>query len=145
MATVQSELAQTEQEGFEESIKDYILLVRAAKELLENRTNVLLKLQTLEADTKAKIEKQTKNTSSSKTAVFASEVQQAQTAETDQKSQFEKLSKEIREELEKFNAKKGREMRKALSNFVTKNMNAQLRIVGLWKEILADLEDKKQQ
>jgi len=143
MATVQTELAQSEMEGYENSVKDYVLLVRAAKELLENRSNCLLKLQSLEADTKAKQEKQSKNSASSKAGAFVAETQQAQAAEADQKVVFEKLSKDVREELEKFNAKKGREMKKALSDIITKNMNAQLRIVGLWKEALADLEEKK--
>jgi len=143
MATVQNDLAQSEMDGFENSVKDYVLLVRAAKELLENRWNSLQKLQFLEADKKSKIEKQSKNAASSKTAALTAEVQQATTAESEQRASFDKLSKEVRIELEKFNMKKGREMRKALSSFVTKNMNAQLRIVGLWKEILADLEEKK--
>jgi len=144
MATVQGELALSEIDQYEKSIKDYILLVRAAKDLLENRSNALLKLQTLEADTKSKQERLSKNTSAAKTAALTTELQQAQAAEAEQKSVFEKLSKEIKEELEKFTVRKGRDLRKAASELVRQNMNAHLRVVGLWKEVLADLEEKKQ-
>jgi len=145
MATVQGELALSEIDQYEKSIKDYILLVRAAKELLENRSNALLKLQTLEADTKTKQERLSKNTSAPKIATLTTELQQAQAAEAEQKSVFEKLSKEIKEELEKFRVRKGRDLRKAISELVRQNMNAHLRVVGLWKEVLADLEEKKQE
>jgi len=145
MATVQGELALSEIDQYEKSIKDYILLVRAAKDLLENRSNALLKLQTLEADTKSKQERLSKNTYAAKTAALTTELQQAQAAEAEQKSVFEKLSKEIKEELEKFRVRKGRDLRKAISELVRQNMNAHLRVVGLWKEVLADLEEKKQE
>jgi len=111
MATIQGELAISEMDTFEKSVKDYILLVKAAKELLENRTNALLKLQTLESDTKLKQEKVAKNISA-KNSVLTTELQQAQTAESDQKAIFEKLSKEIRQELESFRSKKERKFEK---------------------------------
>jgi len=144
MGAVEAELGHTEIDGYENTVKDYILLVRAAKELMENRTNSLFKLQTLEADTKSKQEKATKNSSSSKATAFTNELQQAQNVEAEQRKYFDKMSKEVREELEKFKARKGKEMRKTLSELVRQNMNAQLRVVGLWKEILAELEEKKQ-
>jgi len=142
MATIQGELALSEFDTFESSIKDYMLLVKAAKELLENRNYALLKYQTLEADTKAKQEKVAKSVGSGK-GPLTTELQQAQTAEADQKVVFEKLSKEIRQELDTFKSKKGREIRKVMSELVRQNMDAQLRVVGLWKEVLQDLEEKK--
>jgi len=145
MATIHGELAQSEMESFELSLKDYILWVRSAKEVLENRVAALQKLQNLEADSKAKHERLSKNTSAGRAAALTAELQQAQTAETDQKNLFENLSKEVKAELENFKEKKGKELRKVLSEFVRQNMNAQLRVVGLWKEILADLEEQKRQ
>jgi len=88
MATIHSELAQSESDTFEDSVKDYILLVRSAKEVLENRTNALQKLQNLEADVKVKQDRLAKNTSSSKAASLQTELQQAQDAEAEQKKTF---------------------------------------------------------
>lgn len=143
MSTVHGELAQSEIDGYEETVKDYILQVHSVKDVLENRNISLQKLQNLEYDVKVKQERLAKNTSASKAPQLQAEVKQAESVATDQQKAFDTLSKEVRTELEAFKQKKGKVIHKAITDLVRQNMDAQLRIVGLWKEMLADLEDKK--
>lgn len=143
MATLTDELAHGETDLFEDQVKDYIRLVGACKDLMENRNVALLELQTCKADLALKSDRRTKNQGSSKTSTLAADLQDAQEAETHAEQNFNSMSRSVKSELEAFKINKGRDLRHALRELVRMNINHQLRVVNLWKELLNELEEKK--
>jgi len=126
MSELAKEVAQTQTEVFEDAVKDYVRVVAAIKEILEVRTQALVKVIALQK------ESQTKGDEESKKKEAAS-IQE-----------FKRISKRVKVELQTFRETKGHEMRDAMRALVKANMDYQLRIADLWKELLRDLEDDTQ-
>jgi hypothetical protein len=123
MSELAKEVAQTQTEVFEDAVKDYVRVVSAVKEILDVRTDALSKvaLAQKEAQTKGDEESKKKETASIQ--------------------EFKRISKRVKVELQSFRETKGHEMRDAMRALVKANMDYQLRIADLWKELLRDLED----
>jgi sorting nexin-1/2 len=135
MSLLTDELVRGETDLFEDQIKDYIRIVQSCKDLMENRNALLLSLQTSKATLQQKTEKLKgqKNT----------EIIEAQEATNENEQKFNTLSANAKAELDTFKIKKGHDLRKAIRELVRMNINHQLRVVNLWKELLSELEEIK--
>jgi len=136
MSSLTAELVNGETDLFENQIKDYIRIVAAAKDLMENRNALLLAHQSSKATLNFKIEK-------AKGSKNSPEIQDLTEETRDSEQKFNNLSASAKTELENFKIKKGQDLRKAIRELVRLNINHQLRVVNLWKELLGELEDIK--
>jgi len=134
MSSLTDELVKGETELFENQIKDYIRIVGSCKDLMENRNNLLLSYQTNKTNLNLKMDKKQKN---------ATEIQEAKEETEKSEQKLNNLSASAKSELETFKIKKGHDLRKAIRELVRLNINHQLRVVNLWKELLGELEDKE--
>jgi len=144
MAALTDELAHGETEFFfEDQVKDYVRLVGACKDLMENRNTVLLELQTCKADSQLKNDKLQKAQGTPRAPALSAEFLDSNAATTEAEQNYATITKNVRTELETFKQKKGHDLRRALRELVRLNINHQLRVVNLWKELLNDLEETK--
>jgi len=135
MSTLTNELVRGETDLFENQIKDYIRIVGACKDLMENRNILLLAYQTNKTTLNFKTEKNKgqKNL----------EIEQLTQETKDSEVKCNDLSSSAKSELETFKTRKGQDLRKAIRELVRLNINHQLRVVNLWKELLGELEEIK--
>jgi len=136
MSLLTDELVKGETDLFENQIKDYIRIVSACKDLMENRNALLLSYQTSKANLNFKIEK-------GKGQKNSTDIQELTEHTKDSEQKFNNLSVSAKSELENFKLKKGHDLRKAIRELVRLNINHQLRVVKLWKELLGELEEIK--
>eukprot|EP01121_Diplochlamys_sp_Union-15-3_P014892 TRINITY_DN4814_c0_g1_i19.p1 TRINITY_DN4814_c0_g1~~TRINITY_DN4814_c0_g1_i19.p1 ORF type:complete len:470 (+),score=97.46 TRINITY_DN4814_c0_g1_i19:37-1446(+) len=136
METVDNEIIH-----FEFSIKDYTRITTAVKDLLTNRDSTLLKCQIAEKNYEQKKQKSDKNTSTSKANAFQTEVTEAEKQRDTAKQSLEDASKECKEEIETFMKTKNKDITNALRELVQTNMNHELRVLDLWKELLRMIEE----
>eukprot|EP01125_Pyxidicula_operculata_P016686 TRINITY_DN5771_c0_g6_i1.p1 TRINITY_DN5771_c0_g6~~TRINITY_DN5771_c0_g6_i1.p1 ORF type:complete len:408 (+),score=110.34 TRINITY_DN5771_c0_g6_i1:1206-2429(+) len=136
IAVIQAELAKQQEEQFTHSVKDYMRLFGAAEELLQNRDDVLLKLQREQANVDVVLAKKEKSKVSEK------EITQAQEKEGAARDEFKEFSAKSKEEIDAFYELKSKELSKALRSMVQVNINNQLKILNLWKEVVNDLEEE---
>jgi hypothetical protein len=122
MSELAKEVSQTQTEVFEDAVKDYVRVVSAVKEIMDVRLQALAKV------TAAQKEAATVGDEESK--------KKEQLAIAD----FKRISKRVKVELQSFREAKGVELRDALLALVKANMDYQLRVADLWKELLRDLE-----
>jgi len=115
MAALNEELANAETNKFDDVLKDYIRLTASGKILLENRFELLGKLQIA----------QTKN---------ANNVAALQT-------ELQSMTKSASGELTAFKEQKTKDLRESLRAIVRINMKHQQEVVALWKALLSDLEE----
>jgi len=115
MSALNAELSQNETNKFDDVLKDYIRLTEAGKFMLENRFELLGKLQIA----------QTKNSAT------VSDIQ----------TEFKTISENVQKELETFKSTKTDEIRASLREIVRINMEHQQQVVNLWKALLSDLEE----
>jgi len=135
MALLTDELVKGETDLFENQIKDYVRIVGSCKDLMENRNNLLLAHQTNKANLSFKLEK--------KGPKIQAEIQEATEQTQQSESKLTDLSVSAKSELETFKIKKGHDLRKAIRELVRLNINHQLRVVNLWKELLGEIEEIK--
>lgn len=136
MSSLTDELVKGETDLFENQIKDYIRIVSACKDLMENRNALLLAHQTNKANLNLKIDK-------AKGQKNTPDIQELTESTRDSEQKFNTLSVSAKTELEEFKRKKGQDLRKAIRELVRLNINHQLRVVNLWKELLGELEEIK--
>jgi len=135
MSTLTNDLVIGEMDLFENQIKDYIRIVNACKDLMENRNNLLLAYQTNKANLNLKLDR-FKNSRNP-------EIEEATEETKNSEEKFNSLSTSAKSELSTFKTKKGRDIRKAIRELVRLNINHQLKVGNLWKELLVELEDIK--
>jgi len=143
MALLTDELVQGETDSFEDQIKDYVRLVGACKDLVENRNFALLEFQTRQGEATLASEKLQKAQGTAKASAFSAEALDANEATTEAEQKFKTLTKNVKIELGLFKLNKSHNLRKALRELVTLNINYNLRVVNLWKELLIELEEAK--
>jgi len=143
VASLTDELVHGETEMFEDQVKDYVRLVGACKDLMENRSAVLLELQTCQADATLKSERLQKAQGTPRAPTLDTFLQNANDATNRSEQKYNSITNDIRTELDVFKRKKGQDLRRALRELVRLNINHQLRVVNLWKELLSDLEETK--
>jgi len=141
ISTLTDELVHGETDLFEDQVKDYVRLVSACKDLVENRNVALLDLQFKQADATLKSERLQKAQGGYRAPSLIIEVQEANDATESASQTFNTLSKSVKSELDVFKQNKGHDIRKALRELVRLNINHQLRVVNLWKELLSELEE----
>eukprot|EP01121_Diplochlamys_sp_Union-15-3_P014889 TRINITY_DN4814_c0_g1_i14.p1 TRINITY_DN4814_c0_g1~~TRINITY_DN4814_c0_g1_i14.p1 ORF type:complete len:227 (+),score=49.72 TRINITY_DN4814_c0_g1_i14:541-1221(+) len=141
LSNLNDETVDTEILNFEFAIKDYLRITGSVKDLLTNRDAALLKCQTAEKNLEQKKQKLEKNTSASKASAFQAEVTEAEKQRDTLKQSFEEASKECKEEIEIFMKTKNKEITNALREMVQTNMNHELRVLDLWKELLRMIEE----
>jgi len=117
MSELQEVLAKNETLIFDNTLRDYVRLTEAGKVTLNNRLDLLLKLQ----------EQQKKNSNS----VEALE------------KEFKSVSATIKTEVASFNSKKTKDFRNVLRALIAVNIEHQQKVVALWKELLSELEEQK--
>jgi sorting nexin-1/2 len=135
MSTLTDDLVRGEMDLFENQIKDYIRIVNSCKDLMENRNNLLLALQTNKANLNLKLDKLKDPRNP--------EIEEATEETKTSEEKFNSLSNSAKSELSTFKSNKGRDIRKAIRELVRLNINHQLKVGNLWKELLVDLEDIK--
>jgi len=118
MSELQEVLAKNETVIFDNTLRDYVRLTDAGKVCLNNRLDLLLKLQ----------EHQKKNSSSVESL--------------DQ--EFKRVSGSIKTEVAAFNAKKTKDFRNVLRALIAVNIQHHQKVVALWKELLSELEEQKE-
>jgi flagellar biosynthesis/type III secretory pathway protein FliH len=135
MSTLTNDLGIGEMDLFENQIKDYIRIVNSCKDLMENRNNLLLAYQTNKANLNFKLDKfkDPRNP----------EIEEATEDTKNSEEKFNSLSTSAKSELETFKSRKGQDLRKAIRELVRLNINHQLKVGNLWKELLVELEDIK--
>jgi sorting nexin-1/2 len=116
MADLQEVLAKNETLIFDNTLRDYVRLTQAGKTTLNNRLDLLLKLQ----------EAQKRNSNS---------VEALQ-------NEFNKVSEAVKGEVSAFNQKKTKDFRNMLRALIAVNIEHHQKVVALWKELLSELEDK---
>jgi len=141
ISTLTDELVHGETDLFEDQVKDYVRLVSACKDLVENRNVALLDLQFKQADATLKSERLQKAQGGYRAPSLIIEVQEANDATESASQTFNTLSTSVKSELDVFKQNKGHDIRKALRELVRLNINHQLRVVNLWKELLSELEE----
>jgi len=141
ISALQKETVEQEVTDFEFSIKDYIRITGAVKEMLLNRDLALLKFQNAEKNLEQKKQKHEKNTSASKASGIQAEVSEAERQRDNLRAQFDQVTKECKEEIDQFLKTKNKEITTALRNLVQTNMNHELRVLDLWKELLQLIEE----
>lgn len=117
MSELQEVLAKNETLIFDNTLRDYVRITDAGMATLNNRLDLLLKLQ----------EHQKKNSSS----VEALD------------KEFKRVSEALKGEVAAFNSKKTKDFRNVLKALVAVNIEHHQKVVNLWKELLSELEDQK--
>jgi len=117
MSELQDVLAKNETLIFDNTLRDYVRLTDAGKVCLNNRLDLLLKLQ----------EHQKKNSGSVEAL--------------DQ--EFKRVSGIIKTEVGAFNSKKTKDFRNVLRALIAINIEHHQKVVALWKELLSELEEQK--
>eukprot|EP01120_Amphizonella_sp_Union-15-10_P015753 TRINITY_DN8158_c0_g1_i1.p1 TRINITY_DN8158_c0_g1~~TRINITY_DN8158_c0_g1_i1.p1 ORF type:complete len:449 (+),score=116.58 TRINITY_DN8158_c0_g1_i1:110-1348(+) len=141
ISSLHNETVEREVSQFESSLKDYIRTTAAVKDVLTNRDNALLKYQAAEKTLEQKKQKSEKNASASKASAIQTEVNEAEKQKDTAKAQFEEITRECKEEIDKFLKTKNKEITDALRDLVQTNMNHELRVLDLWKELLQLIEE----
>uniref|UniRef100_A0A6B2L5X0 PX domain-containing protein n=1 Tax=Arcella intermedia TaxID=1963864 RepID=A0A6B2L5X0_9EUKA len=140
MSLLTKELAQSETESFEYQVKDYVRLSTAAKQLLENRQAALLRLQVAQADVTVKTEKQEKGKNTSKASALNADLKEATNSLEVSNSEYNVINESAKKELNTYKDNKSAQVKEAFKDLVTINLNYQLRMANLWKELLVDLK-----
>jgi len=134
------ELNNNEAGYFEEGIKDYLRVLTAVKELLNDRLDSLLAMQNQErlvASKKEKLEK-LKVANNQKTESMRREVDDACRKLNDLKSEYDNLSACAKIELTKFDEKRAYEMKRILNFVIRLNLDHFLKSSDCWKEFLTE-------
>jgi len=116
MSELNDALSKNETLSLDNTLKDYIRISSAAKVTLENRVDILTKLQDAQ-----------KRNASSVTALD---------------KELKSISVNVKEEMTCFKQKKSKDIRNALRALVAINIEHEQKVVALWKELLSELEEK---
>lgn len=139
LCSLETELSENQTSYFEDSIKDWIRVINAAHEVLDNRLSDLLAYQNATRSRESKQEKLNKNPSNPNAQ---QELNDAEARETTCRNQFELISKTAREELDGLLRVKSQELAVAVRRLVQNSMNYHLSAASLWKEILSSIEEQ---
>lgn len=145
ISALEKELAENEVEYFEDSLRDYIRIITAAKDVLGNRSHDLLLYQQATKNREARADKLEKSRGTSKESQFADELRDAETKEKEARDAFDSISASTTAQLKTFSQGKNQELGQSVRRFVQANMNHHLRVVDLWKELLTVIEDNEDQ
>ncbi|KAF2075336.1 hypothetical protein CYY_003365 [Polysphondylium violaceum] len=132
------ELNNNEAGYFEEGIKDYIRVLSAVKELLNDRLDALLSMQNQERLVASKKEKFEKVKMSNKADAMRREVDDACRKLNDLKVEYDNLSACAKIELTKFDEKRAYEMKRILNFVIRLNLDHFLKSSDCWKEFLTE-------
>jgi sorting nexin-1/2 len=139
LSSLETELSENQSSYFEDSLKDWIRVINAAHEVLDNRLADLLAYQNATKTREAKQEKLNKNPAN---ANAQQELNDAEARETTCRNQFELISKTARDELDGLLKVKSQELTVAVRRLVQNSMNYHVTAASLWKEILSSIEDQ---
>lgn len=145
ISALEKELAENEVEYFEDSLRDYIRIISAAKDVLGNRSHDLLLYQQATKNREARADKLEKSRGTSKESQFADELRDSETKEKEARDSFDAISASTTAQLKIFSQGKNQELGQSVRRFVQANMNHHLRVVDLWKELLTVIEDNEDQ
>jgi len=141
MSTLSHEVVVTQTDVFEYAVKDYLRLVSAAREILDHRQDMMHKWQVSAYELKSANDKAESLKATNTAAAAAAEAEAAKKKEEELKKEFKRISKKVKRELEEFRVQKGVELREAIRNLVKANMDYELRMADLWKELLREMSD----
>jgi sorting nexin-1/2 len=138
VAGLYKDLADKELTQFEDSLRDHVRIVGAVKKMFEYRAEVGAQLQTINKEIDEKRERL--KTAVSTAAKLTKEIADDEAAQGRKKEQFESVSKVVRDEFERFERTKAKEIREAVTKLIQFNMNLELQIVDHWKKFLANYQ-----
>eukprot|EP01120_Amphizonella_sp_Union-15-10_P000154 TRINITY_DN10192_c0_g1_i1.p1 TRINITY_DN10192_c0_g1~~TRINITY_DN10192_c0_g1_i1.p1 ORF type:complete len:392 (-),score=79.90 TRINITY_DN10192_c0_g1_i1:57-1232(-) len=141
VSILHNETVEREVSHFESTLKDYIRTTSAVKDVLSHRDTMLLKQNASEKNLEQKKQKSEKNASSTKASSFQSEVTEAEKQKDVAKVAFEEITVDSKEEIDKFLKTKNKELTDSLKDLVQTNMNHEIRVLDLWKELLQVVEE----
>jgi len=142
--SLHTELAENETTQFEESVKDYVRYIQAAKDLLNNRSDLLAAYQNAAKQVDGKKEKFDKAKGTPKAAALEKEWEQAVQKVEETKSAFDTMTQNCKSELERFQQSKLSDFQEMITGLVQMNMNHEVRVLSLWKNFLLQVQDSKQ-
>ncbi|GAM22857.1 hypothetical protein SAMD00019534_060320 [Acytostelium subglobosum LB1] len=122
---------------FEEGLNDYIRVLSAVKELLNDRLDALLNFQNLERKVEAARDKVNK-ASGTKKDQAQKELDDVQRKCADAKQEFERMSATTKVELARFDSKRNYEVKRILSFVIRMNLEHFLKASDYWREFLTE-------
>ncbi|KYQ93640.1 Phox domain-containing protein [Tieghemostelium lacteum] len=134
------ELCNNETGYFEEGIRDYIKVLGAVKELLNDRLDALFYMQNQErilASKKEKLEK-LRMSNPAKASAMSKEVEDQTRKLSEAKSEYERITASAKLELNKFDEKRASEMKRILNFVIRLNLDHFLKSSDCWKEFLTE-------
>jgi len=132
------EYASSTKVTFEDCLRDYIRVIGAVKVMLSHRLEKLASYQEVLTNSKAKKDRleKIKREGGQIPIALNHELERIETMMERERESFEVISKSCREELEKFEKTKAKEIHQAITSVVQASLNYQLRTTDLWKHFL---------
>jgi len=124
---------------FEEPIVNLLRLILAAKDTLANRLMALAEFQAAEKRLAAFNDKKSKPGYKS-TPALETQAEQLQKKVEETKEEYEMLTSSVKNELERFDANKKKEMHRALREFSKSNMDTTVQTADQWKKLLNQIQ-----
>jgi hypothetical protein len=141
MSVLHDDLGRSDTSSFEEALKDYIRILGAVKDMLNDRDEVLLEYQNASRTLESKRDRLDKG--KNKISV-EKDIEDATHKVEDAKREYERISALCRRELDLFDVTRGREIRRMITLFVQGNMEHSLQVVDLWKAFISDIHNSKE-
>eukprot|EP01114_Cavostelium_apophysatum_P017147 TRINITY_DN5024_c0_g1_i1.p1 TRINITY_DN5024_c0_g1~~TRINITY_DN5024_c0_g1_i1.p1 ORF type:complete len:424 (+),score=125.78 TRINITY_DN5024_c0_g1_i1:1769-3040(+) len=135
VSNLQEALVDNETVFFEDSIRDYVRIIGAAKEMLQARTDKLISYQSATKNLESKKEKQDQGKGNPK---LSQEIEAAERRVEDTKAEFNTVSDICKSEIGRFERTKAIEIKRMLVKLTQTNINYELQIIDQWKKYLAD-------
>jgi len=143
MSSLNDDLSRYDAANFEEALKDYVRILGAVKDMLNDRDEVLLDYQNASRLLESKRDKleRTKTATPTKSRAVEKEIEEAIQKVDDSRKEYESISQSCRRELDVFDKTRGREIRRMITLLVQANMEHSLQVVDLWKGFIGDIHN----
>ncbi|EGG16283.1 Phox domain-containing protein [Cavenderia fasciculata] len=132
------ELSNNEKGYFEDGIDDYVRVISAVKELINDRLDALLAVQNAERTLDSKKEKFEKGRGTAKADQLNREVEDASRKLSEAKSEFDRITATSKVELQRFDAKRNYEMKRIINYVIRLNLDHYLKASDLWRQFLTE-------
>jgi len=124
---------------YEDSLRDYIRMLAAVKEMLSTRNEKLMLYQQHSKQVDLKKEKLEKAKGSS-SAKLTREIEEGEKVVQDSKDNFDAISEICKQELQNFEKMKTQDFNKMLVRLTQININYEVQVLDHWKSLLSELQ-----
>jgi len=126
---------------FFKDLKDCAQTTQAAKNLLSNRQEYLLRYQNASSEEKS-VEDKRSTKGHGRTTAVAGELEETKNKKLKEEQNFNLLSASARKEISEYHLDRKESTRIAMQKLVNINLESAQKAVNLWKEFLVDLQDE---